>query len=84
MGIVDFHSNYYEKNVVLTEDEAETLIRIYVKVAKKLSFSPDADTVELIMEDTNAYDTVAYHVENFGQNENRFNEIKHLFEEEDE
>lgn len=79
MEVAEFYSDYYDKRILLTQGEAETLIEIYLEVAKKLNFKPDVEEADSIMESPAAYDTVAYHVEEFGSDEDGYEEIEHLF-----
>ncbi|PGK51891.1 hypothetical protein CN918_29305 [Priestia megaterium] len=73
------NSEFYEKEVTLELEEAETMIAIYQTVAKKRGFKSEAASPEELC-NANTYDHVAYHVENFGENHPDFNEVQHLFE----
>jgi len=75
--MIDFYSEYYEKEINISGEEQEILFDIYIKIAKKLGFEPEVKSPEEI--DNYYYDHVAYHVEEFGKNYPEYAGIVDLF-----
>jgi len=75
--MIDFYSEYYEKEINISGEEQEILFDIYIKIAKKLGFEPEVKSPEEI--DNYYYDHVAYHVEEFGKNYPEYSGIVDLF-----
>lgn len=80
------YSSYYERDIVLNEEEKAVLFDIYETVAKDKGFDPDYDPENRdyidFEQDTELLDTILYHVETFGKEHPEFTEISHVFESE--
>jgi len=74
------NSDYYEKAITMDHTDAIIILNIYKKIAVKQKFQPEVDDIFQMLEDTSALDHVLYHVENFGTNYPRYENIKHYFE----
>lgn len=77
--MINFYSEYYEKEITLDNEVQETLFDIYSKVANTKGFEPEVNSPEEI-NNSDLYDHVAYHVETFGSPYAGYRDIEYLFE----
>lgn len=75
-----FYSEYFEKDVAITEEEKEILLDIYEEIAEEQVFRRTTKTASQLIfpTTTSLFDTVLYHVEHFGSDMSGYDDIEHL------
>lgn len=70
-------SEYYEKSMTFNNKEAELIVSIYEKVAKKIGFESEVPSSEYLAWGP-TFDHAMYYVENFGSKYDGYEKLKHL------
>lgn len=78
-GKYHIESSYYEREISFDKSEAETLFRIYHQVAIDNGFTGEVDSVQDMVENVGQFDTVMYHVEEYGKEKPGYEYVEHLF-----
>lgn len=81
--MIHVHSEYYEKDVTLSDREINTLYELYLAVAKEQGFTPELESADDLATG-DFYDHVAYHVDYFAKDKKGYDIVAHLFVMEEE